>query len=131
VYDDNGFTPVSGYPTSRDQTSAQQLHEPLLTADDIAAWLAVPRSSVYEYARREREPLPAVRIGRHLRFVRAEVSAWIGAQRESDAVTSAPAALPDPPTDRMWWHARPPQERLAGDAPPDAHRRQGAPAPRT
>ncbi len=53
----------------------------LLTADEVAGLLAVPRSSVYEYARRARDPLPAVRIGRHVRFVRGELDAWIVAQR--------------------------------------------------
>jgi len=67
----------------------QQLHRPLLTADDIAVWLAVPRSSVYEYARRGHEPLPAVRIGRHLRFVRDDVASWIAAQRETPAPAPA------------------------------------------
>ncbi len=55
------------------------LAEPLLTADDVAVLLAVPRSSVYEYARRERDPLPALRIGRHVRFHRTHVEAWLAA----------------------------------------------------
>ncbi len=53
----------------------------LLTADEVAGLLAVPRSSVYEYVRRTHDPLPAVRIDRHVRFVRGEVDAWILAQR--------------------------------------------------
>jgi hypothetical protein len=35
------------------------LDEPLLTADQIARLLAVPRSSVYEYARRRHGRLPS------------------------------------------------------------------------
>jgi len=38
---------------------------------------------VYEYARRDYEPVPEVRIRRHLRFVRDDVAGWIAAQRES------------------------------------------------
>jgi hypothetical protein len=37
-------------------------HEPLLTAVDVAALLAVPRSSVYEYARRSSDPLPPIGV---------------------------------------------------------------------
>lgn len=56
------------------------LDEPLLTARDVAALLAVPRSSVYEYARRMHDPLPSVLIGRHRRFVRSGLEAWLGRQ---------------------------------------------------
>jgi excisionase family DNA binding protein len=51
--------------------------ERLLTASEVAQVLAVPRSSVYEYARRQRDGLPSIRIGRHRRFVRRDVEAWI------------------------------------------------------
>ncbi len=59
------------------------LDAPLLTADDVAALLAVPRSSVYEYARRLHDPLPSLRIGRHRRFDRRSVERWLAAQRSS------------------------------------------------
>ena len=54
-----------------------ELDEPLLTASQIAGLLAVPRSSVYEYARRTHQPLPSVMIGRHRRFYRSDVEAWL------------------------------------------------------
>ncbi|WP_205695657.1 helix-turn-helix domain-containing protein [Conexibacter sp. SYSU D00693] len=57
------------------------LDEPLLTADDVAGLLRVPRSSVYEYARRRRDPLPSVAVGRHRRFYRSDVEAWLTTQR--------------------------------------------------
>lgn len=57
------------------------LEEPLLTADDVARVLRVPRSSVYDYARRSRHPLPSMRVGRHLRFYRSEIEAWLLEQR--------------------------------------------------
>ncbi len=62
-------------------TYALPLAEPLMTADDVAALLAVPRSSVYEYARRLHTPLPAIRVGRHLRFHRADIERWLAEQR--------------------------------------------------
>ena len=61
---------------------APELDEPLLTADQVAVLLAVPRSSVYEYARRLQRPLPSIRIGRHRRFLRSDVLAWVRALRE-------------------------------------------------
>jgi excisionase family DNA binding protein len=57
------------------------LTEPLMTADEVAALLRVPRSSIYEYARRRRAPLPSVGIGRHRRFVREDLERWLRDQR--------------------------------------------------
>ena len=56
------------------------LATPLLTAEDVASLLAVPRSSVYEYARRRRDPLPSVLIGRHRRFDRGQLERWLSIQ---------------------------------------------------
>ncbi|HEX8207539.1 MAG TPA: helix-turn-helix domain-containing protein [Solirubrobacteraceae bacterium] len=53
------------------------LADPLLTAVDVAELLAVPRSSVYEYARRLRDPLPRIQIGRHRRFHRSAIETWL------------------------------------------------------
>jgi excisionase family DNA binding protein len=61
--------------------STPALAEPLLTAGDVAELLRVPRSSVYEYARRRHRPLPSVAIGRHRRFVRSDLDAWLLEQR--------------------------------------------------
>ena len=59
---------------------AVALDAPLLTADEIAALLAVPRSSVYEYARRRVDPLPSLLIGRHRRFDRQAIERWLARQ---------------------------------------------------
>jgi predicted DNA-binding transcriptional regulator AlpA len=51
-------------------------HEKLWDVTDVAAFLKVPRSWVYERTRRNSGP-PCVRIdGRHIRFVPSEVRAW-------------------------------------------------------
>jgi excisionase family DNA binding protein len=60
------------------------LKAPLLAADEIGRLLAVPSSSVYEYARRRCDPLPSIRIGRHVRFYRSDVERWLEAQRFGD-----------------------------------------------
>ena len=62
-------------------TQPVTLHEPLMTAAQVAQLLGVPRSSVYEYARREHDPLPTIEIGRHRRFLRSDLEEWLGEQR--------------------------------------------------
>jgi excisionase family DNA binding protein len=57
-----------------------QLHEPLLRASDVAELLGVPRSSVYDYARRQHDPLPSLTIGRHRRFYRSAIEQWLSSQ---------------------------------------------------
>ena len=56
------------------------LSQPLVDADVIAALLCVKRKRIYELARRPDDPLPSVRIGRAVRFVRAQVEQWVGQQ---------------------------------------------------
>ncbi|MDP9345891.1 MAG: helix-turn-helix domain-containing protein [Actinomycetota bacterium] len=53
------------------------LDEPLMTARHVAQLLAIPTSSVYEYARRRQAPLPSITVGRHRRFYRSDVEAWL------------------------------------------------------
>jgi excisionase family DNA binding protein len=54
---------------------------PLRDAGYVARLLGIPRKSVLQYAREGK--LPCVRIGRHVRFVIADVQATIDAQRPS------------------------------------------------
>ncbi len=44
----------------------------LLTADEVAELLHIPRSTVSDYARRG--VLPSIKLGRHVRFVRSDVA---------------------------------------------------------
>jgi excisionase family DNA binding protein len=59
--------------------------EPTATASDLmtpaeaAAYLRVRPSWVYEAARGRR--LPHIKVGRHLRFLQADLDAWLIAQR--------------------------------------------------
>ncbi len=58
--------------------STQALDEPLLSANEAAQLLHVPRSTLYELVRSR--GLPYVRIGeRGLRFTRAGLEEWIAA----------------------------------------------------
>lgn len=50
----------------------------LLTVEDVAARLQVPKSWVY--LRSEAGDLPSLKVGRYLRFAPADVERWIAAQ---------------------------------------------------
>ena len=58
-----------------------QLAQPLLTAEQVATLLGIPRSSVYDYARRKHEPIPSLQIGRHRRFLQEDIERWLRRQR--------------------------------------------------
>lgn len=58
------------------------LAERLLTADDVADLLGVPRSTVYELSRRSIDRLPHLKIGRHNRYVRSDVERWLETLRD-------------------------------------------------
>lgn len=62
------------------------LDEPLLTAAQLGELLGgIPAKTILQYARDGR--LPCLRIGRHVRFIRADVSGALSRQR--DEVRSA------------------------------------------
>lgn len=69
--------------TNDTEPAAVTLDAPLLTADEVAGLLAVPRSSVYEYARRRIDPLPSLLVGRHRRFDRRTVERWLARQLDA------------------------------------------------
>ena len=74
-----GGSPITNGVTGPPPTNVSVLAEPLLTADDVASLLRVPRSTVYELTRSRR--LPHVKVGRRTLFVRSDLDAWIVASR--------------------------------------------------
>jgi len=59
----------------------------ILTIDELAAWLRISRRSVYELTsercrKASKHPLPIFRLGKSLRFVRADVQSWIEKTKE-------------------------------------------------
>jgi excisionase family DNA binding protein len=66
---------------AREPAAEQLALWPLRDAGYVARLLGIPRKSVLQYAREGK--LPCVRIGRHVRFVIADVQATIDAQRPS------------------------------------------------
>jgi len=66
---------TNGHRSPAAYGSVDVLSEPLLTAAEAAALLHVPRSTLYELVRSRH--LPHVRVGRGLRFTRADLSQWV------------------------------------------------------
>jgi excisionase family DNA binding protein len=52
----------------------------LMTIDEVAALLVVPKSTLYQWQHR-REHLVGMRIGRHLRYAPADVAAFLNRLR--------------------------------------------------
>lgn len=62
-------------PALTDSPPVAPLNEPLLKAEAAAELLAVKPSWIYEAVRDGR--LPHVKIGRHIRFLRSDLEAWV------------------------------------------------------
>jgi len=60
-------------------TKSQSSDRLLLTAEELAAYLGVPRSTLYGWKYRGDGP-PAIRVGRLLRYRSSEVERWLDAQ---------------------------------------------------
>ena len=50
--------------------------ERLITTEELAAYLSVPRSTLYAWRYRGEGP-PAIRVGRYLRYRMTEVEGWL------------------------------------------------------
>ncbi len=62
----------------------------LLTVEQVADLLRVPRSWVYGRARtRDRDRLPGMRLGKYWRFREADVLAWLETQKSSSVRSRA------------------------------------------
>jgi excisionase family DNA binding protein len=65
-------------------TNRRQLDRTLLTTEDVASYLRVPRSTLYGWRYRGGGP-SAIRVGRHLRYRSTEVERWLDAQTRKGA----------------------------------------------
>jgi excisionase family DNA binding protein len=61
----------------------QQAHE-LMTVEEVAAYLRVPVGTLYQWHYLGTGPACA-KIGRHLRYRRADVEAWVAERVQLDA----------------------------------------------
>lgn len=51
---------------------------PVMTVDEVAKYLRIPKSSVYKLARAG--SIPGQKVGRHWRFHRATVESWLAGE---------------------------------------------------
>lgn len=56
--------------------------EQLLTTEQLAAYLVVPRQTLYDWRVRGEGPR-GLRVGKHLRYRRADVEAWLDARYDA------------------------------------------------
>jgi excisionase family DNA binding protein len=50
--------------------------DPLLSVDELAAWLNVPKQTIYTWRKSGTAP-PAYQLGRGLRFQQSDVERWL------------------------------------------------------
>lgn len=65
---------------------------PLLTADQVAELLAVPKTWIYQEARAGR--IPHVRAGRYVRFRREAIEQWVEDLESTPAPGRRPGGFP-------------------------------------
>lgn len=68
--------------------------EPLLGSAAVAHWLGMSREQVWRLWKSGR--LPGYRLDRHLRFARADVEAFLAANRRGDASSDGLSAIVPP-----------------------------------
>lgn len=76
----------------------------LMTVDQLAALLQVPRSTLWNWRYRGEGP-PAIKVGKHVRWIRSDVNAWLDTCRDA---RSCPRATSEgnPTNDRAVQHTR-------------------------
>ncbi|PZF85205.1 hypothetical protein C1I92_06165 [Jiangella anatolica] len=58
--------------------------EPLIDIEELAAYLGVPVTTIYDWRTNGKGP-PAYKFGKRLKFAVSDVRAWLAAQREPGA----------------------------------------------
>jgi excisionase family DNA binding protein len=56
------------------------MNERLWTVDDVADYLGIPKQTLYQWRTRGYGPR-GCRVGKHVRYVAADVKGWIDAQK--------------------------------------------------
>ncbi len=54
----------------------------LLTVEDLAKALKVPKSWLYDRTRRKKDSIPHIKVGRYPRFLLPQVLAWLESKKE-------------------------------------------------
>lgn len=63
-------------PAMNGPAASEWRPDPLLTIDDVAAWLGKPKNTLYAWHSRGKGPR-AIRVGNTLRYRRSEVERWL------------------------------------------------------
>ena len=107
------MTPPENSPTEP-ATAASALSEPLLDSEAAATLLSVRRSWIYEAVRDGR--LPHVKVGRHIRFLRADLENWVFAQRRGRLLYASASSVAFAAAGGEHESVEPVDESLAGEA---------------
>ncbi|WP_240607086.1 helix-turn-helix domain-containing protein [Cryobacterium aureum] len=75
--------------TNENNSTAVSL-EPLMDVVELAAYLGIPVSTVYDWRVHGKGPA-AYRFGKHLKFAISDVQAWMAQQREPSGQPGTPA----------------------------------------
>ncbi|HEY4421943.1 MAG TPA: helix-turn-helix domain-containing protein [Pseudonocardia sp.] len=75
-------SPTGGQREGHDHGSGPVL-APLWTVQDVSDFLRVPVQTLYAWRSRRVGP-PARRLGKHLRYLPADVEAWVSSQGDGD-----------------------------------------------
>jgi len=68
---------ITAGPRLLSNKDVDSIKQDVMTKEEVAAFLRVEPSTVYELTRtRSRHPLPFRRVGKYLRFSRTEVERW-------------------------------------------------------
>ena len=70
---------------TRSDRTATTARGPLMTTEQVAGYLGVPRSTLYAWKYRGNGP-PAIRVGRYLRYRSVDVEHWL--DKRTDKGTS-------------------------------------------
>ena len=60
----------------------EALKDEFLTTEELAAFLKVPKLTVYKWVSQRK--IPCVKVGKHLRFKRSEIEEWLKERRVSE-----------------------------------------------
>ncbi len=55
------------------------LDHPILTLDELHAYLKIPKPTLYSLAQNGR--IPAAKVGKHWRFRKSDIDEWLNAQK--------------------------------------------------
>ena len=58
-----------------EEIAMNQCDSPVMTVDEVAAYLRIPRASVYKLAQKGK--IPGQKVGRHWRFRRETIDQWL------------------------------------------------------